>query len=103
MSVFFHIVLFFLGVYLSIRLMAALYGILDFRYIIKTAYPRVIRGILIWGGIPALLVLILPGGSRAPFLWGLAVPFIFNVLSVCLYKVIAAVAIRTAKKTPART
>jgi len=100
MSVLIHIVLFFLGVYLSIRLMAALYGILDFRSIMKTAWPRVLRGILIWGGISVVLVLILSGPARPPFVWGLAVAFLFNVFSVCLYKVLAALAIRTAKNPP---
>jgi len=82
--------------------MAALYGILDFRSIMNTAWPRVVRGIVMWGGIPAVLVLILSGPARPPFLWGLAVPFIFNVFAVFLYKVVAASAIRNAKKTPSQ-
>ena len=40
---------FVLGVGLSIRMIAALYAIIDLWYAIGTLYPRVARGILGWG------------------------------------------------------
>jgi hypothetical protein len=52
---------FLLGVYLSIRVIAALYGIIDFWYAIGEAYPRVLRAIAVWGLLAAALAWALPG------------------------------------------
>jgi hypothetical protein len=58
---------FVLGVYLSIRVIAALYGIIDLWYTIGTAYPRVLGAVLGWGVIATTLARALPG---TVFLWG---------------------------------
>ena len=60
---------FLLGVYLSIRVIAALFGIIDFWYTIGSAWPRVLRAVAGWGSLAALLSWALPGTA---FLWGFA-------------------------------
>ena len=47
---------FFLGIYLSIRVLAAIFTVVDFWHIKEKAYPRMIMGILIWGGITAIVI-----------------------------------------------
>ena len=77
MTVLIKVLVFILGMYLCMRLIAALYGIIDFRYTIKTAYQKVIVNILFWGALIVLAALLL-GGCRRAFIWGLAVyPFLY--------------------------
>ncbi len=64
--------LFLLGVYLSIRVIAALYRILDLWYNIGTAYPQVLRGILGWAGTTVAIAVLVSDRRRPAFLWGLA-------------------------------
>ena len=71
--------LFAAGVYLSIRLLAALYRIADLRYRIGTDWPRVAGGIAAWGGA-ALLIALAAGPRRQAFLWGLAGYAAFHAL-----------------------
>lgn len=70
MSTLLAVLLFALGVHLALRTVAALYRIIDLSYTIRTAYPRVLRGILVWSGSSAALGLLLAGEARAAFLWG---------------------------------
>ena len=69
--------LFVAGVYLCLRLIAALYRPLDLWYTIRTAYPRALRGILGWGGAVAVLVVVLDGRHRNAFLLGLSAFLLF--------------------------
>ena len=69
--------LFLLGVYLSIRVIAALYGIIDLWYTMGTAYPKVVRGILGWGGTSAAIAVLLGDHHRKAFLWGLLAFLLF--------------------------
>ena len=80
MTIIIKIVLFILGIYLSMRMIAALYGIIDLWYTIKTAYPRVIRGILFWGIITTCMLMFL-GQYRYIFLWGL-----MGYVFICLFR-----------------
>ena len=64
--------LFLLGVYLSMRVIAALYRILDLWYTIGTAYPKVVRGILGWAGATVAITVLVSDRHRPAFLWGLA-------------------------------
>jgi hypothetical protein len=70
---------FALGIWLSIRLIAAVYGILDLWYTIGTAYPRVVRGILAWGGAIVAVAWLLGPPFRAAFGSGLLAFGIFYV------------------------
>ena len=65
------IALFLLGLYFSLRTIAALYRILDVWYTIGTAYPKVIRGVLGWGGSTLAIAMCLGVRQRPAFLWGL--------------------------------
>jgi branched-subunit amino acid transport protein len=73
---------FLIGVYLSIRIIAALYRIIDLWYTIESAWPRVVRGILGWSGAAVVAALIL---QRAAFLSGAATSI---VLCAGLYAII---------------
>jgi len=64
------IALFALGVHLALRTVAALYRIIDLWYTIGTAYSRVLRGILGWGGATVAIALLLADEGRSAFLWG---------------------------------
>jgi len=80
MTIIIKIVVFILGIYLSMRMIAAFYGIIDLWYTIKTAYHRVIRSILVWGIITACMIMFL-GQYRYAFLWGIAVYIFIYLLS----------------------
>jgi len=75
------IAVFMLGMYLSMRLIAAMYRVLDLWYTIRTAYPRVIRGILGWGGITIAIAVLLGDQWRHVFLWGLIVYGLFYLIN----------------------
>ena len=64
--------LFVLGLYLSLRVLAAFYGLLDLWYTIRTAYPAVIRGMVGWVGSTVTLAAWLDGPNRTAFACGLA-------------------------------
>jgi hypothetical protein len=76
MSVLADVVLFVLGVYLSIRAIAALYGIIDLWYTIGTAWPRVVGRLIGWGGMIALIAVLL-GDQRRVFFSGFVAFLIF--------------------------
>ena len=80
MTIIIKIAVFLLGIYLSMRTIAALYGIADYRYTIKTAYPKVIGRILCWGIITLLMATLL-GRYRYPFLWGMPAYIAVCILS----------------------
>jgi hypothetical protein len=71
--------LFVLGVYLSIRVLAALYRIADLRYRMGTDWPRVAAGIAAWGG-SALLVALAAGPRRTAFVSGFAAYGVLHAL-----------------------
>lgn len=64
------VALFLCGAYLAMRTIAAAYRALDLWYAIRVEYPRVIRGILGWGGA-SVAVAALAGSHRSAFSWGL--------------------------------
>jgi hypothetical protein len=68
-----------LGVYLSIRVLAALYRIADLWYRIGTDWPRVAGRIAAWGGA-ALLIALAAGHRRAAFVWGFVSYAVFHAL-----------------------
>ena len=72
---------FALGVYLSIRMIAALYQIVDLWYRIGSEYPRVIRGVLGWAAAIATLAWLLGATYRVAFVSGL-VAFLLFYLSL---------------------
>lgn len=76
------IFLFFLGLVASFYLVTALFGILDLWYAIGRAYPRVIRRILVPGGITAVIAVIAGEAGRTWFGLGLAV---YPLLLISMY------------------
>lgn len=72
-------VVFVLGVYLSVRSIAALYRVLDLWYTIGTAWPRVALEIGAWTGVVVFVSMLLPQGYRAALGWGIASYVVFYV------------------------
>lgn len=95
-----QVVAFVLGLALSIRMIAALYAIIDFWYAIGTLYPRVVRGILGWGvGIVAIGWLLSPP-LRAAFALGLlAFPLFYSSLFVLRHPVLRALQRRASRES----
>lgn len=71
--------LFSAGVYLSIRVLAALYRVADLWYRIGTDWPRVTGGIAAWGGA-AWLVALAAGHRRPAFICGFVAYAAFHAL-----------------------
>lgn len=77
MTILGHLAAFALGVYLSIRLIAALYQVLDLWYRIGADYPRVIRGVLGWAATIAAIAWLLDAPFCLAFGAGLAAFLLF--------------------------
>ena len=88
MTIVIKILVFILGMYLSLRLIAALYGVIDLWYTIKTAYAKVIRGILGWGGITIAVAILLGSQWRGAFLWGIIAFLLFYLINFTLNRII---------------
>ncbi|MBI1968151.1 MAG: hypothetical protein HYS40_09185 [Gemmatimonadetes bacterium] len=71
------VALFLLGTYLSLRGIAACYRVLDVWYTIRTGYPRVLRGLLGWGGATVAIAALLGDHHRKAFLSGLVAYLLF--------------------------
>jgi hypothetical protein len=71
------IIVFLLGMCIAVQIVAAFYRIIDLWYAIGSEYPNVIKGILFWGGVSALMAFFLGENLRDAFLWGIFfyVPF----------------------------
>ena len=65
--------LFVCGLCICVQVIAALYGIIDLWYTIRTAYVGVMRRILFWGIITGGMAWLLGNELRGAFLWGYAV------------------------------
>lgn len=70
---------FALGMYLAIRMLAALYAIIDLRYTMRTAYPRVVRGVLGWGATVLAIAWLLERHYRIALVAGLVTFVLFYV------------------------
>lgn len=77
MTVVGNLAVFALGVYLSIRMVAALYQILDLWYRIGTDYPRVLRGVLGWAATIAAVSWLLNATARVSLAAGLMAYLLF--------------------------
>ncbi len=73
-----HLAAFALGVSLSIRMIAALYQIVDLWYRIGTDYPRVIRGVVGWA-VTIAAIAWLDATGRVAFASGLVAFVLFYV------------------------
>jgi len=71
------VALFLLGMYLSMRAIAAAYRVLDLWYAIGTGYPTVFRGLLGWGGTTIAIALLLGRHHRTALLCGLLAFLLF--------------------------
>lgn len=80
--------LFLLGMCLCVQVMAALFGILDLRYTLRTAYPTVICRILTWTLICTVVAWLLGDDLRPVFLWGLVAYVGFFLFSFWGYQLL---------------
>jgi len=82
------IVLFLLGMCISVQVIAAFYRIIDLWYTIHTAYLKVIQGILGWVGISVIIAVLLGDHWRRAFLWGLVLYVPFYLINFMLIQAI---------------
>lgn len=82
------IALFLMGIHLSIRLIAALHRIIDLWYTIRSAWWKVCRGILEWGGGTVAIAALLPDRHRPAYLLGLAGYLLFYLGAFVLWHLI---------------
>ena len=62
---------FLFGMCICVQLLAALYGIIDLRYTLRTAYQTVMRRILVWILFCLTIAWLLGDDFRPAFLWGM--------------------------------
>ena len=77
MTIAINILVFLFGMSICVQLLAALYGIIDLWYTIRTEYPKVIRRILLWSAVAIAIAWLLGDRFRPAFLWGLAVYVVY--------------------------
>lgn len=77
--------LFLLGIYLAIRVLAALHRIIDLWYAFRTAWRTVLRGLAVWCGGTLALVLVLPAHYRPALLWAMAAYLSFYLVGFALW------------------
>lgn len=68
---------FALGVYLAIRMIAALYGAVDVWHMIGKAWPRVVADVLVWGVSAGVIAWLLDETYRGALVWGLSIYLAF--------------------------
>lgn len=68
---------FALGIYLSIRIIAALHGPVDVWHVIGKAWPRTVADILVWGITIGVIVCLMDGTYRTALVWGLSIYCVF--------------------------
>lgn len=93
------IIVFLLGMGVAVQVLAAFYRILDLRYTIRTEYPRVIRGILFWGGLSAFIAFLLGDNLRNAFLLGLIFYLPFYVTNFFILQFIIRYRYKKGEKT----
>ncbi|HWO88337.1 MAG TPA: hypothetical protein VNL98_04220 [Gemmatimonadales bacterium] len=69
------------GLVAGTGLLAALYGPLDLWYTIRTAWPTVLRRILLWSAITVVLLVLLSGTPRATFIAGITAHLVIHATS----------------------
>jgi len=89
---------FLLGLYLSIRVLAALYAVVDLWYAVRRTWPRMVRGLVVWGGITAVAAWPLAPPYRTALLSGLAGYVLFYLALFPLRDI----ALRAFARRPAR-
>lgn len=88
MDVMLDSVIFLLGMCLCVQLMAAFYGIIDLWYTMRTAYPMVIRRILVWTLLCVAVAWLLGDVLRSAFIWGLVGYVGFYIFSFWGYQLL---------------
>ena len=71
MTIIWEILVFMLGLCLSVQVVGALFSLIDLWSDLRRSWPVTARAILFWGGLASILTLIL-GPYRPAFLWGMA-------------------------------
>jgi hypothetical protein len=77
-----------LGIYLSMRAIAALYRVIDVWYAMRTEYGRVLRGLVIWVGGSIAIAFVLPDRYFTAFIVGLAGYLVFYLVVFSLWHVL---------------
>ena len=89
-----EIILFLLGMSISVQFIAALFGFIDLKYSIKTRYPVVIRRVMAWGCVTMIIALVMRDSHRNAFLLGFAAFVFLHIALFIIGKLITARPIR---------
>lgn len=73
MTVLLHFAVFALGVYLAIRVIAALYGIIDVWHMRAQAWPRFVANVFGWIIVTGIVAWLMHGTYRSALVWGLSI------------------------------
>ncbi len=68
---------FALGIYLSIRMIAALHGPVDVWQVIGKVSPRVVADVVVWGAVICVIAWLMDGSYRTAFVFGLSIYLVF--------------------------
>jgi hypothetical protein len=88
MTTLLNILIFLLGMCLCVQCIAALYGIIDLWYTIRTTYPRVIRRVLFWAIVCLAIAWLMGEDWRPVFFWGFVGYIGFYVISFWGYQLL---------------
>jgi hypothetical protein len=82
------IIIFLLGLSISLQVIAALYGFIDRWYIFRTAYIKVFQRIVVWSLAATAVYWLLSGSLRPAFLWGMIGYVFLYVVIFCFYHIL---------------
>lgn len=68
---------FALGIYLSIRMIAALHGPVDVWHMIGKVWPRVVADVIVWAVTIGIIAWLMSDPYRTALVWGLSIYFVF--------------------------
>ncbi len=85
MNVLVAAVVFLFGMFLGTRLLGGLYSVIDLWYTIRTAWPAVLRRVLGWTSLTAVVLFLLSGGWRWVFIAGMAAHVLVYVGAIFIF------------------
>jgi hypothetical protein len=77
MTALFQFAAFALGTYLSIRMIAALHGVVDVWRMFGKAWPRAVADVVVWAVTTGAIAWLMSGPYRSALVWGLSVYLVF--------------------------
>jgi len=89
MTLLFTLIGYLLGMFMLIQVIAAIYGVVDYRYQLARYARQIAMNIIIWSCLTGVLYMVLPVASQAGFIDGILLFIGLNILAVCLMPLIS--------------